>query len=100
MFIVSLIYGNRCLFTRFFISNTFISKARLKSTKKQANAKQHPDAKLLLFENYSHYSSRLSSRNNRTCSKCVCIHKITRLILMKMNMKMKNRSRTSRHEHK
>ena len=57
--------------TRFFISNTFISKARLKSTKNQANAKQHPDAEPLLFENYSHSSSTLSSINNRTYSKKV-----------------------------
>ena len=41
----------------FFISSTFIS-AKLKLTKNQANAKQHPEAELLLFENYSHSSSR------------------------------------------
>ena len=35
-----------------FISNTFISKARLKLAKNQANAKKHPEAELLLFENY------------------------------------------------
>ena len=33
----------------FFISNTFMSNARLKFAKKQANAKQHPKAKPLLF---------------------------------------------------
>ena len=43
----------------FFISNTFISKARLKLPKNQANSKQHPEAGLLLFENYS-YSSSIS----------------------------------------
>ena len=32
----------------FFIGNTFIRKTRLKL----ANAKQHPKAELLLFENY------------------------------------------------
>ena len=36
----------------FFISNTFRSNARLKLAKKQVKAKQHPEAKLLLFENY------------------------------------------------
>ena len=51
-------------FMRFFISNTFISNARLKLAKNQVNAKQHPEAEILLFENYSHYSSTLSSKNS------------------------------------
>ena len=46
-----------------------ISNARLKLAKNQANVKQHPEAELLVFENYSHYSSTLSSKNDRTCSK-------------------------------
>ena len=53
----------------FFISNSLKSNARLKLTENQANAKQHPEAELLLFENYSHSSSTLSSKNNRTYSK-------------------------------
>ena len=44
-------------YTRFFINNTFISNARLKLAKNQANAKQHPEAELLLFENYSLFSA-------------------------------------------
>ena len=36
--------------------------------KNQANAEQHPKAELLLLENYSHSSSMLSSKNNRTYS--------------------------------
>ena len=52
----------------FSISNTFISNAWLKLAKIQANAKQPPEAELLLFDNYSHSSSTLSSRNNRTYS--------------------------------
>ena len=48
----------------FFISNTFISDARLKLAKNQENAKQNPEAELLLFKNYSH-SSSTSSNNNR-----------------------------------
>ena len=36
----------------FFISNSFISNSRLKLTKNQANAKQHPEAELLTYENY------------------------------------------------
>ena len=37
--------------------------------KNQADAKQNPDDKLLLFENYSRSSSTLSSKNNSTYSK-------------------------------
>ena len=51
-------------YTLFFISNTFISNARLKLAKNQANAKQHPEAELLLFENCSHSLSALLSKNN------------------------------------
>ena len=70
----------------------------MKLAKNQANAKQHPEAELCLFENYSRSSSTLSSKNNRTYSKnkqknkCVYIHKIIQLITMKMKMKKKNRS--------
>ena len=82
----------------YFICNTFINNARLKLVKNQANAKQHPEAELLLFENCSHSSSTLSfkktmihSKNNKN-NKCICIPEIIRLIIMKMKMKMKNRS--------
>ena len=40
----------------------------LKLAKNQANAKQHPEAELLLFENYLHSSSTLSSKSSRTHS--------------------------------
>ena len=40
--------------------------------KHPANAKQHPQAELLLFENYSHSSLTLSSKNKVTY---VCIFK-------------------------
>ena len=53
----------------FFISNTFVRNTRLKLAKNQANAKQHPEAELLLYENYSDSSSMLSHKNNRTYSK-------------------------------
>ena len=53
----------------FFISNTFIGNARIKLAKNQANAKEHPEAELWLFENYSYSSSTLSSKNDRTYSK-------------------------------
>ena len=42
---------------------------RLKSAKNQANAKEHPETELLLFENHSHPSFTLSSKNNSTYSK-------------------------------
>ena len=62
-----------------FLSNTFISNARLKLANNQANAKQHPLAELLLFENYSLSSSTLSSKNigdilKCTRNKCVCFN--------------------------
>ena len=47
---------------RFFINSTFISNALLKLAENQANAKQHPEAKLSLFGNYSHSPSTLSSK--------------------------------------
>ena len=54
--------------TPFFISSNFISNDTLKLAKNQANAKQHPEAELLVLENYSHSSSTLLSENNRTHS--------------------------------
>ena len=56
-------------YTLFFISNTFISNAKLKLAKNQANAKQHSQAELLLFEDHSHSSSTFSSKSDRTCYK-------------------------------
>ena len=44
-----------------FISNTFVSYSGLKLVKIQANAKQHREAELLLFGNYSHSSSTLKN---------------------------------------
>ena len=46
-------------------SNTFISNPKLKFIKTQENVKQHPEAKILLFENYSHSSPK----NNRIYSR-------------------------------
>ena len=82
----------------------------MKLAKNQAKAKQHPEAKLLLFENYSQSSSTLIIGHilkNKEKNKCVCILEIIRLIIMKMKIKMKNglhkhniNRPTSRHEHK
>ena len=53
----------------FSMSKTFVSNAGLKLAKTQSNIKQHPETKLWIFESYSHSSSTLSSKNNRTYSK-------------------------------
>ena len=42
----------------FFISNIFISNAKLKLANNQAKARQHPEDELLLFENYSLFYPR------------------------------------------
>ena len=47
----------------------FMRNVRLKFTKSQVKAKQHSEAELLQFENYSLSSSTLSSKNNRRYSK-------------------------------
>ena len=62
-------YNAKTHYTLFFIRNTFIINARLKLAKNQANPKQQPEAELLLFENYSRFSSMLSSKNISTYSK-------------------------------
>ena len=65
-------------------------------TKIQAKGKQHLQAELFLFENYSLSSSALSSKNNMHILKDMLknkgahFSKIMWLIVMKM--KMKNRS--------
>ena len=49
----------------------------MKFAKYQANAKQQPEAELLLFENYSHFSSTLSSENNKTSQPAPTCPKLT-----------------------
>ena len=56
----------------FFISKTFVSNASLRLAKSQANAKQDPEDESLRFENYSHSSFTLSSKNNRTTAYYIC----------------------------
>ena len=68
--------------THFFISNTFISNAWLKLAKKQAKAKHHPDAELLLFEKYSLFSSTFLSKNNTRYAKNV--QKASESVLIKL----------------
>ena len=55
--------------TRFFMSNAFISNSRLKLVKNHTKAKQHPEAELLLFENYLPSSSMLYTNSNRAYSR-------------------------------
>ena len=63
-----------------FVSNTFLSNARLKLAENQVKSKQYPKTELLLFQNYSLSSSTLPSKNNKTYSKkctknkCVCFN--------------------------
>ena len=78
-----------------YISSTFESNTRLKLTKNQARAKQHPEAELLLFENYLLSSSMLSSKNNRTCSKkqvflIVYFNEMIWLITIKVKKKIRS----------
>ena len=117
------------------MSNTFISKAKLKLTKIHANAKQHPEPEACNFikkdtlaqifscecceisKNTFFYRTPLVAASelritghilrNKQKKKCICIHDIIRLIIMKMKMKMGNRSHRyyinrprSRHGHK
>ena len=75
--------------------------AWLKMAKNQRNAKQNPEATLLSKNNRIY--SKKQAKNN-----CVRIHEIMRVIIMKIKMKMKNRSyiynmhrsTRSRHGHK
>ena len=90
-----------------------MSNAMLKLAKNQAKPMQHPEVEFLLFENYSLFSSTLSSKHNRryskkcTKNKYVCLNEVIWLMIMKMKLKMKNRwhrydinKPRPRHEHK
>ena len=69
----------------FFISNTFISNARLKLEKNQANAKQHAESELFLFEiiHILHplYHAKIIAHilKNKQNSKCICIQTINHI---------------------
>ena len=71
----------------------------------QANTKQHPEAEHQYPHSYSKIIGHILKINQK--NKCVCIHEIIRLIIMKMKMKMKNTLQRydinrprSRHGHK
>ena len=86
------------IYILFFISNTFISKTRLKFIKNQAKAKQHHEAELFILREHSLSLSSSSSKENgaypKNCAKnkCDCFNKIIWSIIMKMKRKKKNRS--------
>ena len=73
----------------------FIINSRLELAKNHAKAKQHPEAELLLSENYSFALSTLSSKNNgrdsKKCAKnnCVSFNEIEWLMTVKMRLKVK-----------
>ena len=70
----------------------------MKLTKNWAKPKQHPEAQLLVFENYSLSSPALSSKNDvhisKNAQKCKCahFHEIIWLAIINMKLKMKKRS--------
>ena len=86
----------------FLISSIFISNARLKLAKNQANAKQHLRLNFyylkIIHILHPCYHPKIIEHilKIKQKSKCVCFHEIMRLIIMKMEMKMKNGSH--RHE--
>ena len=69
----------------FFSTQHFNKHLQAKIGKNQAKVKQHPEAELSIFENYSFSSSSLSTKNNRnhskkcTKNKCVCFNGVMTL---------------------
>ena len=51
------------------IYTLFYKQRQAEVAKNQVKAKQHLEAELFAFENYSHFSSPSSTKNIRTCSK-------------------------------
>ena len=82
----------------FFINNTFISNVGPKLAKNQANTKQHPEAELcylkIIHILHLSYNPEVQGniQKNKWKNKSVCSQEIVRLIIMKMEIKMKNRS--------
>ena len=65
-FLLSPEYSKNIPNTRFFYKQHFYKQRQAEIEKHQTNAKQHLEAQLLLFVDYSHSLSTLSSKNNRT----------------------------------
>ena len=66
----------------------------MKLAKNQVNTKQHPEAELLLVENYSHFHPHYHPKMHIfwKISQGTSVSVFIRLIFMKMKMKIKNRS--------
>ena len=70
----------------FYISNTFVSNARLKWAKNQANVKQHPEAELCYLKIIHIFPTRYHPKimghilKSKQKNKCVCIHEIMQLM--------------------
>ena len=75
--------------TKLLTTRFFYKQRQAEIGKNLANAKQDAEAELLLFENYSNSSFTLSSEQKQK-NRCVCIHEIIRLIIMKLKMKIEN----------
>ena len=92
--ITSFILGN----SLFFYKEHFYKQHLAEIGKKISKTKQHPEAELSLFENFSLSSYTLSSKNNRryskkfTKDKCICRNEVIWLMTIKMRLKMKKRS--------
>ena len=77
--------------TRFFLyKQHFHKQRRAEIAKNEANAKQHPEAGLLLFIHifHQHYHPKIIGHilKNNQKNKCVCFHEIMQLLIMKMKM--------------
>ena len=82
-------------YTRFFISNTFISNVRLKLTKNQRNTLRLNFCYLkIVYPSHSCYHPKLIWDILKKCakSKCACFNEIIWLTIMKIRVKMNNRS--------
>ena len=90
------------IYTLFFISNTFVSNTRLatpgwnwpKIKQMLSNTLRLNFCYLKIQVIHSHYHPKKLGHilKNKQKNKCVCIHEIVRLIIMKMKVKMKSRS--------
>ena len=89
---------NQLIIYTLFYKQQFYTQCQAETGKKLSNAKQHPEAELSLFKNYSLSSSTLSSKNNtrysEKCSrnKCVCFNDVIWLMSIKIRLKVKSRS--------
>ena len=85
------------MYIHIFYKQCFYKQHQVKLAKNQAKARQHPEAKLLLIESHLLSSSMLSFKTTLRYSKnvqktSVSFNEIIWLIIMKIRVKMKNRS--------